>query len=108
MKNSILKLTCIVLITIFTVALMPVAVRAASNTDGIILEKADGSKIIYVKDMKTTEFKYAFSNSDDSTGATFLTAAKDTNDEYVAFMEKETSAKYMFVQVEGNTNKKEK
>ena len=72
MKNSILKLTCIILITIFTVALMPVAVRAASNTDGIILEKADGSKIIYVKDMKTTEFKYAFSDSDDSTGATFL------------------------------------
>lgn len=104
MKNSILKLTCIVLITIFTVALMPVAVRAASNTDGIILEKADGSKIIYVKDMKTTEFKYAFSNSDDSTGATFLTAAKDTNDEYVAFMEKDATAKYMFVQVEGNTN----
>ena len=104
MKNSILKLTCIVLITIFTVALMPVAVRAASNTDGIILEKADGSKIIYVKDMKTTEFKYAFSNSDDSTGATFLTAAKDTNDEYVAFMEKDATAKYMFVQVEENTN----
>ena len=104
MKNSILKLTCIVLITIFTVALMPIAVRAASNTDGIILEKADGSKIIYVKDMKTTEFKYAFSDSDDSTGATFLTASKDTNDEYVAFMEKDATAKYMFVQVEGNTN----
>ena len=104
MKNSILKLTCIILITIFTVALMPVAVRAASNTDGIILEKADGSKIIYVKDMKTTEFKYAFSDSDDSTGATFLTASKDTNDEYVAFMEKDATAKYMFVQVEGNTN----
>ena len=104
MKNSILKLTCIVLITIFTVALMPMAVRAASNTDGIILEKADGSKIIYVKDMKTTEFKYAFSDSDDSTGATFLTASKDTNDEYVAFMEKDATAKYMFVQVEGNTN----
>ena len=104
MKNSILKLTCIILITIFTVALMPIAVRAASNTDGIILEKADGSKIIYVKDMKTTEFKYAFSDSDDSTGATFLTASKDTNDEYVAFMEKDATAKYMFVQVEGNTN----
>ena len=104
MKNSILKLTCIVLITIFTVALMPVAVRAASNTDGIILEKADGSKIIYVKDMKTTEFKYAFSNSDDSTGATFLTAAKDTNDEYVAFMEKDATAKYLFVQTEGGIN----
>lgn len=104
MKNSILKLTCIVLITMFTVALMPIAVRAASNTDGIILEKANGSKIIYVKDMKTTEFKYAFSDSNDSTGATFLTASKDTNNEYVATMEKDATAKYLFVQTEGGIN----
>lgn len=104
MKNSILKLTCIVLITIFTVALMPIAVRAANNTDGILLEKADGSKIIYVKDMKNTEFKYAFSDNEDSSGATFITASKDTNDEYVATMEKDATAKYLFVQTEGGTN----
>ncbi len=104
MKNSILKLTCIVLITMFTVALMPIAVRAASNTDGIILEKANGSKIVYVKDMKTTEFKYAFSDSKDSSDATFLTASKDTNNEYVATMEKDATAKYLFVQTEGGIN----
>ena len=104
MKKSILKLTCIILITIFTVALMPIAVRAASDMDGVILEKADGSKIIYVKDMKNTEFKYAFSDSEDSSGATFLTASKDTNDEYVATMEKNEKAKYMFVQIEENTS----
>ena len=104
MKNLSLKLTLILLFTIFIVSVMPLAVRAASNTDGIILEKADGSKIIYLKDMKATEFKYAFSDTDNSTDATFVTASKDTNNEFVAFMEKETSAKYMFVQVEGNTN----
>ena len=104
MKNLSLKLTLILLFTIFIVSVMPLAVRAASNTDGIILEKADGSKIIYLKDMKATEFKYAFSDIDNSTDATFVTASKDTNNEFVAFMEKETSAKYMFVQVEGNTN----
>lgn len=104
MKNLSLKLTLILLFTIFIVSVMPLAVRAASNADGVILEKADGSKIIYLKDMKATEFKYAFSDTDNSTDATFVTASKDTNNEFVAFMEKETSAKYMFVQVEGNTN----
>ena len=104
MKKSVLKLTSLLLITIFAITIIPIAVRAASNSDGIILEKANGEKIIYVKDMKTTEFKYAFSDSEDSTGATFVTASKDTNNEFVAFMEKGTSAKYMFVQVEENTN----
>ncbi len=104
MKKSVLKLTSLLLITIFAISIIPIAVRASSNTDGIILEKANGEKIIYVKDMKTTEFKYAFSDSEDSTGATFVTASKDTNNEFVAFMEKGTSAKFMFVQVEGKTN----
>ena len=104
MKKSIFKLTCIMLIAILALTVMPMTVRAANNTEGIILEKADGSKIIYVKDMKATEFKYAFSDTDDSSGATFITSSKDTNGEYVAFMEKETSAKYMFVQVEESTN----
>lgn len=104
MKKSVLKLTSLLLITIFAISIIPIAVRAASNTDGIILEKANGEKIIYVKDMKATEFKYAFSDSEDSTGATFVTASKDTNNEFVAFMEKDSSAKYMFVQVEENTN----
>jgi len=104
MKKSIFKLTCIMLIAILALTVMPMTVRAASNTEGIVLEKADGSKIIYVKDMKSTEFKYAFSDTDDSTSATFVTASKDTNGEYVAFMEKETSAKYMFVQVKESTN----
>ena len=104
MKKSILKLTFIMLIVIFALTVMPVVVMAASNTDGVLLEKADGSKIIYLKDMKATEFKYAFSDTDNYTDATFVTASKDTNNEFVAFMEKETSAKYMFVQVEGSTN----
>jgi len=104
MKKSIFKLTCIMLIAILALTVMPMTVRATSNTEGIVLEKADGSKIIYVKDMKSTEFKYAFSDTDDSTSAIFVTASKDTNGEYVAFMEKETSAKYMFVQVKESTN----
>ena len=63
MKNSLLKLISIILITLFVIAIIPMAVMAA-NTDGVILEKTNGEKIIYIKGMDQTEFKYAFSNNE--------------------------------------------
>ena len=98
MKNSLLKLMSIILITIFVIAIIPMAVMAA-NTDGVILEKTDGGKIVYIKGMDQTEFKYAFSNNEsDASSATYITATKDSNSEYVAFIEAGETYKYMFIQ----------
>ena len=44
MKNSLLKLMSIILITIFVIAIIPMAVMAA-NADGVILEKTNGEKL---------------------------------------------------------------
>lgn len=77
MKNSILKLISILIIAVLVIALLPAITRAA-NTEGVILEKTNGEKIIYIKDMNTTEFKYAFSdNESDLSSATYITATKD-------------------------------
>ena len=98
MKNSLLKLTSIILITIFVIAIIPMTVMAA-NTDGVILEKTNGEKIVYLKGMDQTEFKFAFSNNEsDATSATYITAIKDNNGEYVAFLEAGETYKYMFIQ----------
>ena len=103
MKKSSLKLTCIILIAILTLAVMPMGVRAADEAEGVILEKAD-EKIVYVKDMKSTEYKYAFSdNETDASSATYVTATKDSNEEYVASLEKDKTYKYMFIQQEGTS-----
>ena len=69
MKNSILKLTSIILIIFLALSIMPTAVRAADSTEGVMLEKTNGEKVIYIKNMDNTEFKYAFSNNDDATTA---------------------------------------
>ena len=81
MKNSVLKLMSIILITLFVISIIPMAVMAA-NTDAVILEKTDGNKIVYIKGMNQTEYKYAFSNNEsDATSATYITATKDTSSE---------------------------
>ena len=83
---------------LFVIAIIPKAVMAAS-TDGVILEKSDGEKIIYIKGMNQTEFKYSFSNNEsDASSATYVTATKDSNSEYVAFIEAGETYDYMFIQ----------
>ena len=103
MKNLVLKLTSIIIIAVLALTVMPMAVRAANDAEGVILEKAD-EKIVYLKDMKNTEYKYAFSDNEaDASSATYITATKDSNGEYVASFEKEKTYKYMFVQQEGSS-----
>lgn len=104
MKNLILKLTSIILIAVFVIVIAPIATRAAEGTEGVILEKTTGEKIIYLKGMDSTEFKYAFSNNEsDAQSASYITATKDSNNEYVANMAAGETYKYMFIQEEENT-----
>ena len=105
MKNSILKLTSMILIILLALSIMPTAVRAADNTEGVILEKTDGEKVVYIKDMDATEFKYAFSNDDNESSVTYVTALKDSNNEYVALLEKDQTYNYMFIKNGENTSK---
>ena len=105
MKNSILKLTSIILIILLALSIMPTAVRAADNTEGVILEKTDGEKVIYIKDMDATEFKYAFSNDDNESSVAYVTALKDSNNEYVALLEKDETYNYMFIKDGENISK---
>ena len=103
MKNSVLKLMSIILITLFVIAIIPMAVKAA-NTDGVILEKTNGEKIIYIKGFDQTEFKYAFSNNEsDASSATYITATKDSNGENVAYLDAKETYEYMFIQDGENT-----
>ena len=83
-----------ILIILLALSIMPTAVRAADNTEGVILEKTDGEKVIYIKDMDATEFKYAFSNDDNESSVAYVTALKDSNNEYVALLEKDQIRKF--------------
>ena len=104
MKNSSFKLMSAILI-IFAIIILPIVVKAVDEANGIILEKSVNEKLIYVKDMENTEFKYAFSNGDDATSAMYVTATKDSNGKYVAILDDGNSYKNMFVMVGDDTSK---
>ncbi len=107
MKKSILNLLSIVLIAIFVLTMLPTVVKAADgDLEGVILEKdsGNGDKVIYLKGMEATEFKYAFGTSADPTGAAYITAVTDSNNEYVAVLESsDTTSTHLFVLVESTT-----
>ena len=100
MKNSTLKLTSVILIILFALSIMPTIVRAADEAEGIMLQKENES-IVYVKGLEATEYKYAFSQNEDSSAPTYATAAKDSNGEYVAVMDNNETYNYMFIDQEG-------
>jgi len=100
MKNSILKLTSTILIILFALSIMPTIVRAADDVEGIVLQKENES-IVYVKGLEATEYKYAFSQNEDSSAPTYATAAKDSNGEYVAVIDNNETYNYMFIDQEG-------
>lgn len=101
MKNSILKLTSTILIILFALSIMPTIVRAADEAEGIVLQK-ESESIVYVKGLEATEYKYAFSQNEDSSAQAFVTAAKDSNGEYVAVIDDNETYNYMFIDQEGN------
>ena len=104
MKNSTLKLIFIMFI-ILTLTIMPFAVKAADSAEAIILVKSGTEKIVYVKGMEEKEFKYAFSNNEDSASAMYVTATKDSNGKYAAILDDGNTYKNMFV-MEGNDTSK--
>ena len=61
--------------------------------------------MVNIKNMDNTEFKYAFSNNDDAASATYVTALKDSNNEYVALLEKDQTYDYMFIKDGENISK---
>ena len=97
MKNVKLKLICAVLIIIFALSMMPLYVSAADEAKGIILEKSNGDKIIYIKGEESKEFKYAFSDDDDTSNLGYMTSLEDGNGNYVGLLEQEKTYKYMFI-----------
>lgn len=104
MKNSIKKMVGIILTIIFVIAIIPSFTHAVdSETEAVMLEKDEGY-IIYIKGLKTTDFKYAFSNSEEATDdLVYTTCQTDTNGENVAYLEKsETETyNYMFIATSG-------
>ena len=105
MKNSSFKVVGIILAIILAIAIMPSFVQAAEiNTNAVILEKASGEKIIYIKDLNSTEFKYAFSDSQDDSSLVYKTCLTDSNGEKVASLESGKTYKYMFITEEEKTS----
>ena len=105
MKNSSFKVVGIILAIILAIAIMPSFVKAAEiNTNAVILEKASGEKIIYIKDLNSTEFKYAFSDSQDDSSLVYKTCLTDSNGEKVASLESGKTYKYMFITEEEKTS----
>lgn len=104
MKNSILKMVCIMLVIILSLAIIPSFVRAAEGeTEAVILQKTSGEKIVYIKGLENTEFKYAFSDMKEDSSLIYTTCLTDSNGEKVATIESGKIYKYMFIEEQGST-----
>lgn len=101
MKKTIIKLMFVVL-TILMLVEIPICVRGAETEEkmeAILFIQENGEKIIYIKGLDLTEFKYAFSNEDNSDTITYLSSSKDSNGEYVAFISDNNNYENMFIMV---------
>ena len=88
MKNSIKKMIGIIFTIIFVITMMPSYVRAEEDTtEAVILVKSSGEKIIYIKGLDSTDFKYAFSNNaEEANTVTYKTCLTDSTGENVAYL----------------------
>ena len=102
MKKSTKKVIGIIFAIIFVITMMPSLTRAVdSETEAVILEKANGDKIIYIKGLNATDFKYAFSDDEtDSSVVEYTTCQTDSNGENVAYLAQGETYKYMFIEDE--------
>lgn len=104
MKNLNFKIKGIILAIVLAMVIMPSYVEATEGEkDAVILEKMSGEKIVYIKELENTEFKYAFSDSKDDDGLIYTTCLTDSNDEKVAIIESEKTYKYMFIAQESGS-----
>ena len=99
MKNSIKKMMGIIFTIIFVIAMMPSYARAEDDSlEAVILVKSSGEKIIYIKGLDSTDFKYAFSNNEEEANTvTYKTCLTDSNGENVVYLTQNETYKYMFI-----------
>lgn len=98
MKNSILKMVSIIAIIMFVINIMPSFVKATgSDVGAIILEKANGDRVIYIEGLDSKDFKYAFSSNEDAPETDYTTCNTDSNGENVAYLENDETYDYMFL-----------
>lgn len=105
MKNLKFKVMGIIIMLTVIISVMPSFVRAAqTDLEAVILEKTSGDKIIYIKDMNSIDFKYAFSDNENEENPEYKSCLQESNGENVALLENGKTYKYMFIAVEGKNS----
>lgn len=99
MKKSKLKTLGIILaIIMLSFTLMPICSNAdEEKLEVIAFEKANEDMIFYIKGYESTDFKYAFSDTEETPTTGFVTCITDSKGENVAYLAKGKTYKYMFI-----------
>ena len=106
MKKLLHNIVVVAFILVMILSIVPSFSYAATSTEAVVLEKQDGTKMIYVKDVEDseTDFTFAFSNNnDDEDSLSYETCVLDGDGKKVAYVDGEISAKYMYVKTPDGT-----
>ena len=94
MKTSKTKILLgMALVVIMLVSMLPINSLAATS-DILVIKENDNQYLIYMNGLLNENFEFAFSNSEDATDLNYITAVKDNEGNYIAYVDADLKVKF--------------
>ena len=94
MKCKKSKILMIVLLSVIILLSILQIKSSATSSDIMIVKQSDNQYLIYVDKMVNENFNFAFSNSKEETNLIYTTAGKDSDGNYIAYVNQELKDNY--------------
>ena len=89
MKMSKGKILALVLLTVIMLFSILQIHSLAASKEMLVLKQSDNQYIIYIQDLLNKKFEFAFSNTEDATNLNYITYAKDSEGNNIAYVDQE-------------------
>lgn len=90
-KNKMLLV--LTLMVIILLSILPICGLAATS-DILVIKENDNQYLIYMNGLLDQNFQFAFSNSEDATNLNYITAAKDNEGNYIAYVDEDLKIRF--------------
>ena len=89
MKMSKSKILALVLLTVIMLFSILQIHSLAASKEMLVLKQSDNQYIIYIQDLLNKKFEFAFSNTEDAKNLNYITYAKDSEGNNIAYVDQE-------------------
>lgn len=94
MKKSKTKILLVLaLMVIMLLSMLPIN-SLATTSDILVIKENDNQYLIYMNGLLNQNFEFAFSNSEDATNLNYITAVKDNEGNYIAYVDADLKTKF--------------